>query len=395
MARRVKYDWNYNADNHLYADDASVNYELRGYDGNDYLFGNEGDDLLLGGDGHDHLWGGDGDDDIRGGEGNDKLYIDRGDNSYDGGSGSDTVYFSDVSTYGSNVAGFMWWSHEIEASSVGFSVDLSSGVTRSQVMTLNGPSAAYSDLWGTNTFDNIQAVSMTNEDDVLRDNNGAHVLMGNGGDDLIEGRGGADLIFGSSGNDTASYESAGSRVSVDLLNNAGFFDDAEGDTFTFVENLIGSSYSDFLFGDNEANRIEGRNGSDTIVGHGGKDMLVGGSGIDTFRYDLMSDSTTSTSGRDSILDFISGSDKIDLRSLDANSATATAKYLPGNEAFTFIGTDSFDLGVRGQLRYSEVEDSAGVTFNRVEGDVNGDRVADFAIAVYSGGQGLSALDFYL
>lgn len=391
MARRVKYDWNYDADNHLYADDASVNYELRGYDGNDRLFGNEGNDLLLGGDGNDRLWGGEGDDDIRGGNGNDYLYIDRGNNSYDGGSGSDIVYFMNVSTYGSNVAGFMWWSHEIEASNVGFSVDLSSGATRSQVSTINGPSAAYSDFWGTNTFANIQTVSMTDHNDVLRDNNGGHFLWGQGGNDLMEGRGGADALHGGDGVDTASYESAGSRISADLLNNAGFFDDAEGDTFDEIENLIGSGFSDFLFGDNNNNRIEGGSGSDTIVGRGGKDTLVGNSGIDTFRYDLMSDSTTSVSGRDSILDFVSGSDKIDLRSLDANSA----RYLPGNEAFNFIGTDSFDLGVRGQLRYSEVEDSAGVTFNRVEGDVNGDRVADFAIAVYSNGQGLSGVDFYL
>ena len=210
MARRVKYDWFYDQSNDVYGDDATVNWELRGYDGNDKLFGNDGNDLLKGGDGNDKLWGGRGDDIIEGGAGNDTLFIDRGNNSYDGGSGSDVVDFSRVTTF--NAGG--WWSHKIEDSNVGFSVDLCTGETRSQVSTLDGPSAGYTDFWGTNTFENVQALYMTPHDDVVRDNNAGHLHMLGEGDDFIEGRGGADQIYGEGGSDTASYEGSASGVIV-------------------------------------------------------------------------------------------------------------------------------------------------------------------------------------
>ena len=59
-------------------------------------------------------------------------------------------------------------------------------------------------------------------------------------------------------------------------------------------------------------------------------------------------------------------DKIDLSTIDADT-DGTA----GNQVFAFIGTGAF-TGVDGQLRCS-----AGV----IQGDVNGDKVADFEIKV--------------
>lgn len=384
MARRVKYDWFYDQDNTIYGDDAAVNWELRGYGGNDVLLGNSGSDLLLGGAGNDRLWGGSGDDILRGGEGNDRLFIDRGNNTYDGGSGIDYVDFSNVITYASGG----WWTHKIEDFTVGFSVDLRSGETRSQVMTANGPSAAYSDVWGTNSFENIQTLIMTDKNDVVRDNNAGHTHVLGNGDDLIEGRGGADIIYGDGGTDTASYESSAIGVSVSLATGNGYNGDAAGDVLWQIENLRGSAKTDQLTGDANGNRIEGGAGGDTIRGGGGADVLVGGGDRDFFVFQQLSDSTVSSLGRDTITDFVRGTDFIMLNDLDANSATAA------NDVFTFIGTTGFSGAAR-ELRVSLLEDSNGALFNRVEGDVNGDARADFAISVYAAGATLGAGDFFL
>lgn len=383
MARRVKYDWFYDQSNDVYGDDATVNWELRGYDGHDKLFGNDGNDLLLGGAGNDKLWGDRGDDILRGGEGNDTLYIDRGNNTYDGGSGIDYVDFSRVTTF--NAGG--WWSHEIEASNVGFSVDIRTGETRAQVSTINGPSAGYTDFWGTNTFENIQTLIMTPHDDVVRDNNAGHTHMLGSGDDLIEGRGGADQIYGQGGSDTASYEGSASGVIVSLFEHDGHGGDAEGDLLFQVENLRGSGHRDRLTGDDEANRIDGGGGDDTILGGLRADTLIGGAGDDSFQFQASSESTVGLSGRDTILDFQRGSDHV---WLDFDARTGT----PTDDMFSFVGSRAFS-GSAGELRSVAVEDSAGILFNRVEGDTNGDARADFAMAVYTNGAALTSGDFFL
>ena len=77
-----------------------------------------------------------------------------------------------------------------------------------------------------------------------------------------------------------------------------------------------------------------------------------------------------------------GLDKIDLSGIDANTALA------GDQAFTFIGTSSF-RGRPGELHTIRVN---GVTV--IEGDVNGDRIADFQIEL-SSTINLSVSDFLL
>ena len=77
-------------------------------------------------------------------------------------------------------------------------------------------------------------------------------------------------------------------------------------------------------------------------------------------------------------DFNSGQgDKIDLSAIDADAGTA------GDQAFTFIGSGVF-TGVAGQLHFD---------LNFVEGDVNGDAVADFRIGVAQ--PTLAATDFFV
>ena len=58
-------------------------------DGDDWLFGGEGNDVLFGLGGNDHLYGGSGDDVLFGGSGNDHLYGGSGNDILFGGSGDD------------------------------------------------------------------------------------------------------------------------------------------------------------------------------------------------------------------------------------------------------------------------------------------------------------------
>jgi serralysin len=72
-----------------------------------------------------------------------------------------------------------------------------------------------------------------------------------------------------------------------------------------------------------------------------------------------------------IADFESYIDLIDLRAIDANTRNGSAV----NDAFTFMGGQSF-TGIPGQLRVA-----SSATVQIIEGDVNGDRKADFSIEV--------------
>ncbi len=65
-------------------------------------------------------------------------------------------------------------------------------------------------------------------------------------------------------------------------------------------------------------------------------------------------------------------DRIDSSGIDAKSAVA------GDQAFSFIGTAAFS-GVAGQLHAV-----ASGTSTLIQGDVNGDKVADFEILVQDG-----------
>jgi len=139
-------------------------------------------------------------------------------------------------------------------------------------------------------------------------------------------------------------------------------------SITDDQNLLERALSgdDRFFGGSGSDAIEGFGGDDEIDGGRGADILVGGSGRDTFIYDSVKDSGTSVDTADIILDFTSR-DRIDLASIDAN------KNRSKNQAFDFIGTKKFS-GDEGELRYVKFKSETVV-----EGDVNGDGVADFAI----------------
>ena len=118
--------------------------------------------------------------------------------------------------------------------------------------------------------------------------------------------------------------------------------------------------------------ILGLAGKDILTGGNGTDKLTGGTGSDRFDFNALIESVKGTK-RDSITDFTHNqADKIDLASIDANTKVT------GDQAFT---------GVAGQLDYVK-----GI----LAGDTNGDKVADFEVAItLVGGTALASGDFVL
>lgn len=123
-----------------------------------------------------------------------------------------------------------------------------------------------------------------------------------------------------------------------------------------------------LFGGAGDDRLIGGAGNDLIYAVGGGDILIGGGGADTFQLRALSNSAVAN--MDEILDFTAGSDRIDLSFLDANSTAG------GNQAFAFVGSAAFSR-TAGELRAFDT----GLGYWLVEGDVDGDGAADFALNV--------------
>lgn len=220
-------------------------------------------------------------------------------------------------------------------------------------------------------------------------NAGDNRLLGYAGNDTLEGGAGNDVLDGGEGVDTASYEHADAAVMVSLIRWNG--DKVDGvaqatggagkDILNSIENLTGSAFGDTLTGGDGANVINGGGGADRVLGGSGADLLIGGDGADQFAFVALTDSTVALSDRDVIVDFNRAQgDLIDLRKIDANVMTSADDKFKFVDAFTKVA-GQLTVGVEGDHQI-------------VQGDVNGDGVADFAISVYALNK-LQAADFLL
>jgi Ca2+-binding RTX toxin-like protein len=190
-----------------------------------------------------------------------------------------------------------------------------------------------------------------------------------------------------------SYEAGDAGLNRNLITNTGrmngeiilgfgndLYDGRKGHLNGNLRDLGGN---DRIYGGTENNTFNGGVGRDQLWGGGGADTLIGGADADRFIFKALSDSTTSTRGRDAIVDFTHSVDRIDLGSIDANSRAK------GDQAFHFIGAQDFHDRA-GELHF--VRTSAGDTM--IQGDVNGDGKADFAIRLV-GHISLNSGDFML
>jgi len=137
---------------------------------------------------------------------------------------------------------------------------------------------------GTNNSETINLFDgVTFGDDDIYGYDGDDSIFGLTGDDHIVGGAGADAINGGGGSDTASYWNSTAGIIASLTAGAGVGGDAEGDTYTNIENLTGSDYADALVGNNSPNSLYGLDGNDFLDGKGGDDFMNGGSGNDTLK----------------------------------------------------------------------------------------------------------------
>ncbi|MBI3699143.1 MAG: hypothetical protein HY242_01680 [Afipia sp.] len=228
--------------------------------------------------------------------------------------------------------------------------------------------------------------------DTLSGSSLADTLDGGDGDDLLIGGGGADALNGGAGSDTATYTASSVAVTVNLVTGAGSGGDAQGDTLTGIENLIGSAFNDTLTGDASANVLTGGTGNDTLDGGAGADTLIGGTGNDLYIVDNIGDTVTENTneGTDSVqssVSFVLGTnlENLTLTGTAAIDGTgnALANVVIGNSGDNILaglgGADALNGGT-GNDTATYAASSAAVTVNLtlgtgIGGDAQGDTLS--------------------
>ena len=302
---------------------------LNGGAGNDTLFGGNSADTLNGGDDNDILRAEGGDDTLNGGEGDDALLGGLGADILNGDGGTDTANYvlsaaavtvsllagtgSGGEAQGDTLSGienlrgssgddFLTGDNSDNVIQGLGGDDTISGLGGRDFLfgntdadTLNGD-AGNDALFGQGGIDILNGGTGNDvifggaEGDTLNGGDDRDVLLGEAGDDTLNGGegndallggAGADALNGGNGTDLANYVLSASGVDVNLASGIGIGGDAQGDTYSSIEDLRGSNLIDTLTGDGGANAIRGLAGNDTINGGGGADQLLGNDGNDT------------------------------------------------------------------------------------------------------------------
>jgi len=296
--------------------------------------GGSGNDAIVGNLASNTLQGHEGNDVLRGGDGDDSLW----------GTGSDSAYYfiNDADTlYGDGGNDFLQGNSGQDTLEGGIGNDILRG----------GPDN--DTLWGTGSDPSLYFI---NDADTLYGDNGNDFLQGNSGNDTLEGGIGDDILRGGPDDDT--LWGTGSDPSFYFINDADTLYGDKGNDF-----LQGNSGNDILEGGSGNDILRGGPDDDRLNGGTGADLLYGDKNSDTFVFTFLEESTYGSN--DTICDFVSGTDKIDLSSFDADLTLA------GQQDFQYIGAGNFS-GVSGQLNFQG---------GMLCGDVNGDAFADFAVAI--------------
>lgn len=208
----------------------------------------------------------------------------------------------------------------------------------------------------TTTIENVIGGSGRDE---IHGNSASNELLGNAGNDLLVGLGGRDRLEGGDGNDHLYGYDVFVKPS-NLATRVG--ETAPGE----VEPSAAPVPQAGVATDSEDILIGGA-GDDVLMGGPGRDVASGGSGADLFLFSEGDFAGATIALADIISDFSEAEgDRIDLSAIDAIIG-------PGDEAFRFLGTDTFS-GAGGELRIEALDD-----YLMLFGETTGDVIADFAI----------------
>lgn len=223
-------------------------------------------------------------DTLTGNVGNNAFKGNAGNDTIDGGDGTDKVYYSNA-----RIPDFS-----------GVIVDLggTSSVLSTSQRALKPTAVTAENGWGwaldgsgdIDILKSIEQVSGSNWDDILIGSDGNNVLSGNIGNDTIDGADGIDWVY---------YHDSEAGVRVDLSRGLAE-NDGEGykDVLLNLENVLGSTFADYIAGNGNSNWLRGEAGNDTLVGGGGDDTFVIRN-----TYDYVDASVVET---DTVLDFNAG-----------------------------------------------------------------------------------------
>lgn len=331
-------------DDVIFGEDMSGGY---GGAGSDIMFdlwtadGGAGDDLVFGGE---EVWGGDGSDFIGGyyawgGAGNDMMMTAFG----DGGAGRDVWFglYPDLNIgYDGDkivlddqyrlVAAFTGAEGEFVLTANGIDIDEDGdGVAD---WDYYHPGLAASDFLALGFF----GEALEDADDVISGTSAAEFFYGGGGDDDVSGGGGNDFVFGGFGDDVLSGNSGDDL----LVGHAG------------NDRLYGGSGADELDGGDGDDTLSGSTGDDYAYGGAGNDLIAGGDGNDWLLGELGNDRINGGLGDDSLSggegdDVLRGEDGADTIAGDAGNdwiyGGAGKDQLSGGsgaDRFVFAANDS-------------------------------------------------------
>ncbi len=90
-------------------------------------------------------------------------------------------------------------------------------------------------------------------------------LDGGAGNDLLDGGAGADVLNGGAGTDTVTYAKSTAGVTVNLVTGTGVGGDAQGDTLTGIEGVVGSAFNDTFTAQTSGHSLVGGQGNPKAI----------------------------------------------------------------------------------------------------------------------------------
>ncbi|WP_299936739.1 Hint domain-containing protein [uncultured Pelagimonas sp.] len=336
-----------------YATPENQDDSIDGGAGDDLIYGMAGNDTLNGDDGQDTLNGGVGDDEIDGGADADVI-------TFEDGFGDDTVAGGESVTTGTDFD----------------RLDLS-GITGNGVSVTYSGGEAGAVTSGTDSIDftEIEAMTLTDQDDVVTGGAGSEVIDAGAGDDSLSGAAGADDLSGGAGDDSLD----GGLDSDTLDGGAG------------QDTLIGGGGDDVMTGgdDQDTFRIEDGFGNDTVTGG------EGGTDDDTLDLSALTSGATVDMGGSESGSVTSGADTIsfaEIERVDLGAGRDTVVLADGSGSDTvgaFDLTDSGDGSTNDQLDVTGLTSDGGTTPVNVGDVVVSDDGSGNAVLTFPGGEAIT------